>query len=40
MSRIRRENKEDNLLFDAIFDELKCIIRLVVIKKKKTILIM
>jgi hypothetical protein len=35
---MRRENKKDNLLFDAVFDELKCIMRLVAIKEKKAIL--
>jgi hypothetical protein len=38
MGHIRRENKENNLLFDAVFDKLKCTMRLVAIKKKKTIL--
>jgi hypothetical protein len=40
MGRMRRENKEDNLLFDVVFDELKCTMRLVVIKEKKVILVM
>jgi hypothetical protein len=37
MGRMRRENEEDDLLFDAIFDEFERTMRLVAIKDKQSI---
>jgi hypothetical protein len=34
---MRRENKEEDLLFDSVFDKFKRIIRLVAIKDKETV---
>jgi hypothetical protein len=37
MGCIRREDKENNLLFNTVFDEFERIMRLVAIKEKKAI---
>jgi hypothetical protein len=37
MSCIRREDKENNLLFNVVFDEFERTMRLVAIKEKKVI---
>jgi hypothetical protein len=37
MGCIRREDKENNLLFNVVFNEFERIMRLVVIKEKKVI---
>jgi hypothetical protein len=37
MGSMRRENKEEDLLFDSVFDKFKRIMRLVAIKDKETV---
>jgi hypothetical protein len=37
MSSIRRENKENDLLFDSVFDKFKRTMRLMAIKDKETV---
>jgi hypothetical protein len=37
MGSIRRENKEEDLLLNSVFDKFKCTMRLVAIKDKETV---